>query len=152
MSKYPYNDRKSTLGYAFNKGTWVVSWRSKKQPIVSLSSIEAEYIALCNATCDAVWLRIILEDIGHKKMKPNVLKCDNQSSIKLAHNPIYHARTKHIEIRHHFVREKIQSNEIDLIYCNTTNNVADMFTKPLGKKNFEECKKQLVAVENPFLH
>ena len=107
MSKYPYNYRKSTSGYAFNKGTWVVSWRSKKQPIVSLSSIEAEYIALCNATCDAVWLRRILEDIGHKKMKPTVLKCDNQSSIKLAHNPIYHARTKHIEIQHHFRKDTI---------------------------------------------
>ena len=85
-------------------------------------------------------------------MKPTVLKCDNKSSIKLAHKQIYHARTKHIEIQHHFVREKIQSNEIDLIYCNTTNNVADMFTKPLGKKNFEECKKQLGVVENAFLH
>ena len=74
-------------------------------------------------------------------MNPTVPKCDNQSSIKLAHNPIYHARTKHIEIQHHFVREKIQSNEIDLIYCNTTDNVADIFTKPLGKKNFEECRK-----------
>jgi hypothetical protein len=82
-------------------------------------------------------------------MKPNVLKCDNQSSIKLAHNPIYHARTKHIEIQHHFVREKIQSKEIDLIYCNTTDNVADIFTKPLGKMNFEECRKQLSMVENP---
>ena len=85
-------------------------------------------------------------------MKPIVLKCDNQSSIKLVHNPIYHARTKHIEIQHHFVREKIQSKEIDLIYCNTTDNVSDIFTKPLGKMNFEECRKQLGVVENPFLH
>ena len=85
-------------------------------------------------------------------MRPTIFKCDNQSSIKLAHNPIYHARTKHIEIQHHFVREKIQSKEIDLIYCNTTDNVADIFTKPLGKMNFEECRKQLGVVENPFLH
>ena len=85
-------------------------------------------------------------------MKPIVLKCDNQSSIKLAHNPTYHARTKHIEIQHHFVREKIQSNEIDLIYCNTIDNVGHIFTKPLGKKNFEECRKPLGVVENPFLH
>ena len=85
-------------------------------------------------------------------MKAIVLKCDNQSSIKLAHNPIYHARTKHIEIQHHFVREKIQSKEIDLIYCNTPDNVVDIITKPLGKMNFEECRKQLGVVENPFLH
>jgi len=146
------DDRKSTSGYAFNIGTGIVSWSSKKQPTVSLSSTEAEYKALCNATCEAVWLRRILEDTGNKQMKATVLKCDNQSSIKLAHNPIYHARTKHIEIQHHFVREKIQSKEIDLIYCNTTDNVADIFTKPLGKMNFEECRKQLGVVENPFLH
>ena len=85
-------------------------------------------------------------------MKSTVLKYCNHSSIKLEHNPIYHARTKHIEIQHHFVREKIQSNEIDLIYCNTTDNVADIFTKSLGKKNFEKCRKQLGVVENPFLH
>jgi hypothetical protein len=94
---------------SFNIGTGVVSWRNKKQPTVSLSSTEVEYKALCNATCEFVWLRRILEDIGNKQMRPTILKCDNQSSIKLAHNPIYHARTKHIEIQHHFVREKIHS-------------------------------------------
>ena len=129
-----------------------VSWSSKKQPIVSLSSTEAKYKALCNVTCEVVWLRRILEDIDNKQIKPTILKCDNQSSIKLAYNPIYHARTKHIEIQHHFVREKIQSKEIDLIYCNTTDNVADIFTKPLGKINFEKCRKQLSVVENLFLH
>ena len=118
------DDRKSTLGYAFNIGTRVVSWSSKKHPTVSLSSTEAEYKALCNATSEVVWLRKILEDIDHKQMKPTILKCDNQSSIKLAYNPIYHARTKHIEIQCHFVREKIQKKEIVLTYCNTTENVA----------------------------
>ena len=143
------DDIKSTSGYAFNIGTGVMSWSNKKQLTVSLSSTKAEYKALCNATCEVVWLRRILEDIGNKQMKPIVLKCDNQSSIKLAHNSIYHARTKHIEIQHHFVREKIQSKEIDLSYCNTTDNVVDIFTKPLGKMNFEECRKQLSMVENP---
>ena len=85
------DDMKSNLGYAFNIGTWVVSWSSKKQPTVSLSSIEAEYKALCNATCEVVWLRRILEDIGNKQMNPTVFKCDNHSSIKLPHNSIYHA-------------------------------------------------------------
>ena len=129
---------KSTSGYAFNIDIGVVSWSSKKQPIVSLLSTKVEYKALCNATCEVVWLRIIIEYIDNKQMKPTILKCDNQSSIKLAHNPIYHAKTKHIEIQHHFVREKIQSNEIDLIYCNTTDNVSNIFTNPLGKNNFEE--------------
>ena len=116
-----------------------MSWSSKKQPTVSLSSTEVEYKALCNATCEAVWIRRILEDVGHKQMKPSVLKCDNQSSIKLAYNPIYHARTKHIEIQHHFVREKIQEKEIVLTYCNTIENVANIFTKPLGKHYQRYC-------------
>jgi hypothetical protein len=109
------DDRKSTSGYAFNIGIGVVSWSIKKQPTASLSSTEAKYKDICNATCEFVWLRRILEHIGNKQMRPPILKCDNQSSIKLAHNPIYHARTKHIEIQHHFVREKIHSKEIDLI-------------------------------------
>ena len=92
------DDRKSTSGYAFNIGSGVVSWSSKKQPTISLSSTEEEYKALCSATCEVVWLRRILEDVGNKPMKPTVIKCDNQSTIKLAHNPICHARTKHIEI------------------------------------------------------
>ena len=85
-------------------------------------------------------------------MKPTIIKCDNQSTIKLAHNPVYHARTKHIEIQHHFVTEKTLSKDIELIYCNTTANVADIFTKPLGKMNFEECRRHLGVVENLFLY
>ena len=101
------DDKKSTLEYAFDIGSGVVSWSSKKQPIVSLSSTEAEYKALCNATFEVVWLRRILEDIGNKQINPTILKCNNQSTVKLVHNPIYHARTKHIEIQHQFGREKI---------------------------------------------
>ena len=97
------DDRKSTSGYAFNIGSGVVPWSNKKQSIVSLSSTETKYKALCNATCEVVWLRRILEDIDKKQINPTILKCDNQNTIKLAHNPIYHARTKHIEIQHHFV-------------------------------------------------
>ena len=92
------DERKSTSGYAFNIGIGVVSWSRKKQPTISLSSTKFECKALCNATCEVAWLRRILEDIGNKQMKPTILKCDNQSSIKLTHNPIYHARTKNIEI------------------------------------------------------
>ena len=97
-------------------------------------------------------MRGILEDMGEEQKEPIVINCDNQSSIKLANYPMYHARTKHIEIQHHFVREKIQSKEIDLIYCNTDENMADIFTKPLGKAKFEICRELLGVVENPFLH
>ena len=107
---------------------------------------------MSSATCEAFWLRRILKDIGEKQTKPTKLHCDNQSAIKLAHNPIYHARTKHIELQHHFIRENIESKEIKLIYCNTSDTVANIFTKPVGKIQFEILRKKLGVVENPFLH
>lgn len=146
------DDRKSTIGYAFNIGSGIVSWSNKKQSTVSLSSIEAEYKALCSATCEAIWLRRILEDVGEEQKAPTVIKCDNQSRIKVANNLVYHARSKHIEIQHHFVREKTQSKEINLVYCNTNENVPDIFTKPLGKTKFKAFRDQLVVVENSFIH
>eukprot|EP01018_Ginkgo_biloba_P023866 Gb_15786 [translate_table: standard] len=146
------DDRKSTTGYAFSIGSDIVSWSSKKQPTVSLSSIEAEYKALCSATCEAIWLRRILEDMGEKKEGPTPIKSDNQNSMKLTNNPIYHARSKHIETQHHFVREKIQSREVDLMHCNTNENIADVFTKPLGKTKFVMCRDMLGIIKNPFLH
>lgn len=109
---------------------------NKKQPTVSLSSIEAEYKALSSDTCEAIWLRKILEDVGETQQIPTIIRCDNQSTIKLKNDPIYHARTKHIDIQHHFVREKVKSKEIDLSCCNTNENVANIFTKPRGKAKF----------------
>jgi hypothetical protein len=146
---YPY-DQRTTTGYAFGIGSRIVSWSSKKQPIVSLSSTEVEYKALCAATCEVVWLRRLLQDVGEEKNKPTMIKCDNQSSIKLANNPIYHARTKHVDAQFHFVREKLQSNEISLMYCNTCENTADIFTEPLGKIKFELFREMLVVEFNPF--
>ena len=146
------DDRRSTTGYAFNIGSGVVSWSSKKQPTVSLSSTKEEYKAMFGATCEAVQLRRILEDIGEKKTKPTKVYCDNQRAIKLAHNPVYHARTKHIELQHHFIREKIESKEIKLISCNTSDNVTYIFTKLVGKIHFEILRQKLGVEENPFLH
>jgi len=82
-------------------------------------------------------LRQILEDVGANQEEPTVLHSSNQSAIKLAHNPVYHARSKHIEPQHHFIKEKIESKEFDLTYCNTSNNVTDIFTKPIGCIQFE---------------
>jgi hypothetical protein len=144
------DDRRSTTGYAFGIGSGVVSWSSKKQPTVSLSSTEAEYKALCAATCEVVWLRRLLQDVGEERKEPTMIKCDNQSSINIAKNPIFHARTKHVEAQFHFVREKLQSNEIALMYCNTSENVVDIFTKPLGKIKFELFREMLGVEVNPF--
>ena len=102
-------------------------WSSKKQPTISFSSIEAKYKELTSATCESIWLRHILEDVGIQQKQATRIQCDNQISIRLAHNPVYHARSKHIELQHHFVREKIESTEIELTYCSTSENVADIF-------------------------
>ena len=128
----------------FNIDSGPISRSSKKQPTVSLSSTEAEYKALCSATCEAIWLRRILEDVGETQQAPTVIRCDNQSTTKLVDSHVYHARSKNIETQHHFVREKVQSKEIGLTYCNTDENVADIFTKPLGKAKFEICRSYVL--------
>lgn len=115
----------------FKLGSGAISWRNKKKPTMSLSYAKEKYTALCNSTCEVVWLRRVLEYVGEKQEGPMIIKCGNQSSIKLDDNPMYHARSKHIETQHHFVREKLQSKEIDMIYCNIDENVADIFTKPI---------------------
>jgi hypothetical protein len=119
----------------------IVSWSSNKKPTISLSSIEAEYKELCVAPCEAIWLERLLQDVGEEQKKYTTIKCDNEISIKLKNNPFYHSRTKHVDTQFHFVQEKMQSNEISLMYCNTSENVANIFTKP---------DQISLGVENPF--
>lgn len=119
---------------------------------MSLSSTKEEYKELCGSTYEVVWLTRVLEYVEEKQEGPTVIKCENQSSIKLANNPMYHARSKDIETNHHFVREKFQSKEINLIYCNINENVADMFTKPIGKAKLEMFRSMLGVVVNPFVN
>jgi hypothetical protein len=101
------DDRISTTGYAFGIGSGVVSWSSKKQPTVSLSSTEPEYKDLWATTCEVVWLTKLLQDVGEEQKEPTMIKCDNQSSIKPENNLIFHATTKHVDAQFHFVREKL---------------------------------------------
>eukprot|EP00253_Pinus_taeda_P013451 PITA_13451 len=144
------DDRRSITGYAFNRGSEVIAWSSKKQSTVALSSCEVEYQALCAATCETIWLRRLLKDAGKEQKEPTSIKSDNQSTIKLAYNPVFHKNTKHIDTQFHFVREKIQSNEIVVEYCKTCDNVADIFTNPLARVKFELFRKMLGIQENPF--
>jgi hypothetical protein len=101
------DDRRSTTGYVFGIASRVASWSSKKQLTVSLSSTEAEYKALCATTCEDVWLRRLTQDVGEERKEPTMIKCDNQSSINIVKNPIFHARTNHVEAQFHFVREDL---------------------------------------------
>ncbi len=132
------SDRRSTNGFMFSFGSGAVSWSSKKQPTIALSSTEAEYRGVAIVACEVVWLQKLLSDLGQSVDAPVVIYCDNISSILLANNPVYHARTKHIEVHYHFIREKVLAKEIDLIHVSTEDQVADIFTKAL---NIDKLRK-----------
>lgn len=140
------SSRRSTSGYCFDLGSAVISWCSKKQATIALSSTEAEYNAATLAAQECVWLTRLIKDISHASMQPVELYCDNMSSIRLASNPVFHARTKHIEVHYHFIREKVLQEEIDLIKVDTNEQLADIFTKALPKAKFEFIREQLGLV------
>jgi len=125
------NSRRSISGCVFFLNGCPISWAAKKQPSISLSSTESEYMASTLATREAVFLRQFLAELGFCPAGPIPIFVDNQSAIALARNPEFHARTKHIEVRHHYIREKLEDGVIDLKYIPTDDQVADIFTKPL---------------------
>lgn len=137
------DDMKSTSGYAFSLGSGVFSWASKKQQTVAQSTAEAEYVLASLATSQAIWLRRILEDVGEKQGEATPILCDNKSAIAMTKNPVYHSRTKHIAIKHHFIREAVEDEEIQLKYCATEDQVADIFTKALSKEKFQYFREML---------
>jgi len=139
------DDRKSTSGNCFTFGSGLVSWSSKKQSIVSLSSTEAEYVAVTSAGTQALWLRKILEEIGEKQVQPIVIFCDNTSTIKLAKNPVHHSRTKHFDLKYHFIRDLVQKKEVELRYIKTTEQLADIFTKAVAKVQFLMLRDRIVT-------
>ena len=134
------DDRHSTSGTIFLMAGGPISWFSKKQAIVALSTSEAEYVALCAATQEAVWLRRLLADLKVTTSGPTLLMEDNQGAIAISKNPTVHARTKHIDIRYHYVREAVQDGIIDLRYCPTDQMIADLMTKPLPRRLFENLR------------
>jgi hypothetical protein len=108
-----------------------IFWSSNKQQSVAQSSVEAEYVSATLTTSQAIWLRIILEDIGEKQEEAIHLHCDNKSAIAMAKNPIYHSKTRHIASKHHFIRKAIEEGEVELKFCKSKEQVADIFTKAL---------------------
>jgi hypothetical protein len=128
----------------FSFGSGDVSWSNKKQPTVALSSTETEYRGATIVACEVVWLQKLLSDLGQSVDAHVVIYCDNISSILLANNPVYHVRTKHIEVHYHFIGEKVLAKEIDLIHVNTKDQVADIFTKALSTDKLRKFRKCLV--------
>lgn len=124
-------DGRSTTGFCAFRGTHLISWKSKKQAVVSRSSAEAEYRALALGTCEIIWLRSILGELGFPVTSPSTLYCDNRSAIQLASDSVLHERTKHIEIDVHFLREKVSCGIVTPLFVRTREQVADVFTKPV---------------------
>ncbi|KAL0844254.1 hypothetical protein Bca101_017500 [Brassica carinata] len=137
------DSRKSTSGYVFLMDGSAVAWLSKKPPIVTLSTTEAEYVAASVCACQAVWFKRILEELGHDARGSTVIQCDNTSTIKLSKNPVFHGRCKHIGVRFHFLRDLVNEGIIRLEHCGTTDQVADIFTKPLKRETFESLRRRL---------
>ena len=132
------DDRHSTSGNVFLLARGAVSWLSKKQATVALSTAAAGYVALSAATQEAIWLRRLLTDVGETLEDPIVINEDNQGAIAMAKNPVGHAGTKHIDMRYHFVRERVQNGAIILKYVRSGDMIADILTKPLPKHSFEK--------------
>ncbi|KAG8479288.1 hypothetical protein CXB51_029082 [Gossypium anomalum] len=137
------DDMKSTSGYAFTLGSAMFCWSSKKQSIVAQSTAEAEYVTTANAINQAIWLRKILADLNLYQREATEIFCDNKSAVAIAKNPVFHGRTKHFSIKLHVVREMEQAREIELIHCNSEDQIADIFTKALNESRFIKLKEEL---------
>jgi hypothetical protein len=123
-----------------------VSWSSKKQTSVALSTAEAEYVATGQCCAQLLWMRQTLQNFGYNLSKVPLL-CDNESAIRLADNPREHSRTKHIDIRRHFLRDHQQKGYIDVYHISTENQLADIFTKPLDEKRFCRLRSELNVLD-----
>jgi hypothetical protein len=139
---------KSTTGFCMFVGGNPVSWRSKKH-VVARSSAEAEYRAMASATCELIWLKGLLLDLGFCSSTPMTLFCDNQAAMHIAANPVFHERTKHIEVDCHFIRQQVQSQIIKPCYTRSYDQLADVFTKVLTSAHFHRLLSKLGSI-NPL--
>ena len=135
--------RRSTTGYVFLYNGGALSWSSRRQPTVAASTTEAEYMAEAAAAKEAIWLRKLLGDLGVKVPATIKIMADNQSAIKLASNPVTSARSKHIDVLYHFVRERVAREEIEFEYIATAQMVADSLTKAVPEDKVVFCRNSM---------
>ena len=141
------DDRKSTSEFVFFMGDTAFTWMSKKQPIVTLSSCEAEYVAATSCVCHAIWLRNLLKELSMTQEDPTQICVDNKSAIALAKNPVFHDRSKHIDICYHYIRECITRKDVQVEYVKSQDQIADIFTKPLKFEDFVRLRNLLGLIK-----
>jgi hypothetical protein len=142
-------DRRSTTGYIFKLfQSCLICWNTKRQTSVAASSTEAEYMAMYEAVREALWLKSLLTSIKLEISKPIILFEDNNSSIAIANNPVYHKRSKHIDIKYHFTREQVEMKTITLKYISTGEQLADIFTKQVPAEKFQAIIFKLGLILN----
>jgi hypothetical protein len=132
--------RRSTTGYVFTLGNTAVSWSSKRQQCVTVSSCEAEYVAAGIATREALWISEFLDELGEPDQRPVKIFCDSQSALNLIRNPVNHEGSKHIHVQHHHIREQYQIGEIKMEYIPTKQQPADALTKAVNRETLERCR------------
>ena len=127
----------------FSLANGPVTWSSRRQKMVTLSTTESEYVAASSAAKEAVWLRNMLSEIGHRCDSATVLYVDNQSAIKLTRNPEFYQRTKHIDVRYHHIREMVENAEIQIEYVPSAMQKADILTKAQPKEDFKRLRESM---------
>jgi hypothetical protein len=128
-------------------GSVMISWFSKKQTSVALSIAEAKYIAACSTSSEAVWLRKLLTGLFDLKLEATCIWCDKESCVKLTENPLFHDKSKHIEIMYHYIRDMVQRGAVKLQYVTTDEQIVDVLTKPLSKVKFVYFRDKLGVVQ-----
>ena len=136
-------DRKSTSSYFTFIGGNLVIWRSKKQKVVALSSVEAEFRCMAKGLCELLWLRSLLAEIGFPPSLAMNLFCDNKAAIDISHNPIQHDRTKHMEVDRHFIKHNSEEKIIQFPFVKSKDQLTDILTKAITSKNFYDSLEKL---------
>ena len=132
-------------------GLGAISWQSKKQSVVALSSAEAEYMSLSIAGCQAIWLRVILESLDHPQEGATTIYCDNKSAIALSRNLVFHGKSKHIRIKYHFIRELVANSEIRVEFCGTKGSECGLLHKGITSRCFLHYDKVIGSRDNNSL-